>query len=104
MWPCTTMWCMKSEVYSWRIDPALRRALEDEARRLGTSLAEVLDTIAASWLAQQQTGDADADQARRHGAAAKWIGSIQGDGGSRSSNVRALTRKRLADKRSRGRL
>lgn len=103
---------MKSEVYSWRIDPALRRALEDEARRLGTSLAEVLDTIAASWLSQQQASDDDADQDRRHGAAAKWIGSIHSDGATnaatkgraRSTNVRALTRKRLTEKRSRGRV
>ena len=33
---------MKSEVYSWRVSPDTKAALEDEARRLGESLSELL--------------------------------------------------------------
>ena len=95
---------MKSEVYSWRIDPALRRALEDEARRLGASLAEVLDTIAAAWLAEQRGADAAAEQARLHAAAGKWIGSARAAPRARSTDVPRAVRKRLEEKRARGRL
>ena len=103
----TTLCRMKSEIYFWPIDPALRHALEGEARRLGMSLVEVLETMATSWLLRQQTDSNDAaEQTYRHAAAAKWIGSIKGTGRRRrrSSNVRTLTREHLAKRRRAGRV
>ena len=70
----------KTEVYSWRVDPQIKMALEAEARLQGTTLAEVLDRIAKQWLEtrKQQNGDDEAEQARLHAAAAKYAGAISG--------------------------
>ena len=70
----------KTEVYSWRVDPQIKMALESEARSQGTTLAEVLDRIAKQWLEtrKQQNGDDEAEQARLHAAAAKYAGAISG--------------------------
>ncbi len=40
----------KSEVYSWRVGPDLKRALEDAARAERTSVAELLNRMAKAWL------------------------------------------------------
>ncbi len=70
----------KTEVYSWRVDPQIKMALESEARVQGTTLAEVLDRIAKQWLEmrKQQNGGEEAEQARLHAAAAKYAGTISG--------------------------
>ena len=90
----------KTEVYSWRVDPQIKMALEAEARSQGTTLAEVLDRIAKQWLEmrKQQNGDDEAEQARLHAAAAKWLGSISGGDPYRSEKVRETVRKRLKER------
>jgi hypothetical protein len=90
----------KTEVYSWRINQVRKMALEAEARREGMTLAEVLDRVTEDWLEmrKQQNGDDEAEQARLHAAAAKWIGSISGGDPHRSEKVSETVRKRLRDR------
>ncbi len=90
----------KTEVYSWRVDPQIKMALEAEARSQGTTLAEVLDRIAKQWLEarKQQNSDDEAEQARLHAAAAKCIGTISGGDPHRSEKVSETVRKRLRER------
>jgi hypothetical protein len=95
----------KTEVYSWRVDPETKMALEAEARREGRSVSEVLDRIAKQWLQEQSLSreDGEAEQERLHAAAAKYAGTITA-GPDFSENVgakvRALLKERHARKRS----
>jgi len=50
---------MKTEVYSWRLSAERKAALEEEARREGTSLSSLLDRVTADWLAERRNGRAD---------------------------------------------
>ena len=95
----------KTEVYSWRLARETKIGLEQEARRQGLSLSEILDRITSEWLEEQalaRGGDA-AEQARIHAAAAKAFGTIAA-GPDFSENVgakvRALMRQRHERKRS----
>lgn len=94
---------MKTDVYTWRVEAEVRRALEDEARRAGTSVAEVLARITAAWLAEQRAarqGD-DSEQERLHTAARRAAGLIAGGDPARSQRVRETVRRRLAERRAR---
>lgn len=87
----------KTEVYSWRLSPDVKRSLEDEARRRSVTLAELLDQLAQEFLARRtHTDDA---QARIRTAARRWIGSISGGGAPRSKQGRELVRERSRAKR-----
>ena len=90
----------KTEVYSWRVDPRIKMALEAEARLQGTTMAEVLDRIAKQWLEtrKQQNGDDEAEQARLHAAAAKYAGAISGGDPYGSEKVRGVVRKRVRER------
>ena len=69
----------KTEVYSWRVASDRKTALENEARREGTTVAALLDHITQEWLEAKRgvTGD-EAEQARLHARAGKAIGAIAG--------------------------
>lgn len=91
----------KSEVYSWRLEPEIKRSLENEARRRKLTLAQMLDEMAHDWLSRRPANDDEPERIRR--AARRWIGSIAGGGGRRSERVRELVRERLKEKRARSR-
>ena len=56
----------KTEVYSWRVDPALKRDLEAAARAEKTSVSAVLDRACRSWLEHSGKAKAgESDKARR---------------------------------------
>ena len=90
----------KTEVYSWRLDPKIKMALESEARSEGITLAEVLDRLAKQWLElrKQRNGDDDAEQARLHAAVAKYAGTISGGDPYGSEKVREVVRKRVRER------
>jgi hypothetical protein len=97
---------MKTEVYSWRVSPQRKAELESEARREGTSLAELLEEITGNWLEEQRrsrNGD-EAEQAAIRKRAAAAIGSITGGDPSRSSQASKLVRKILEEKYGRRRV
>jgi hypothetical protein len=93
---------MKSAVYSWRVSPEVKDALEDEAHRAGESLSQLLDRIAREWLEtrRRRTYGADAAQLRMRAAAAKAIGRIAGGDARRAERARATVRERLARRRA----
>ena len=85
----------KSEVYSWRMSPALKSALEQAARAEQISLARLLERIAQEWLQQEFPDDDDELQRRLHEAAAKTIGTIQGGDPYRAEQARERIRAKL---------
>jgi hypothetical protein len=87
----------KSEVYSWRVAPEVKAALEQEARRDGQSVGGLLERIAVEWLTtrRQETNGGD-EQARMRAVAAKTFGAIAGGDPDRSMRVRNTVRRRLA--------
>lgn len=93
---------MKTEVYSWRLSPAMKYALEEAARQEQESIGKLLERIVADWLAQRQvagSGD-DAEQRRLHDAAVQTFGMIQGGNPDRSATVRQAVRAKLTQRRA----
>lgn len=68
----------KSEVYSWRLSPQMKAAIEERARAEGTTMAKLLDRIVGDWLGERTTVEEEAEQRRLHAAAARTIGTIRG--------------------------
>jgi predicted transcriptional regulator len=96
---------MKREVYSWRVSADLKTRLETEARRQKRSVAAVLDEAAREWLKNRgsQTASDEAEQARLHAEAEKYIGIIKGGNPRRSELASQLVRERLLRKYGRKR-
>lgn len=92
----------KSEVYSWRVAPETKAALEYVARRERSSIGRVLQRVVHEWLVAggRDTESDEADQARLHAAAARTFGTIRGGNPHRSEQVRALIRRRLVQRRA----
>jgi Ribbon-helix-helix protein, copG family len=56
----------KSEVYSWRLSPALKAELEAAARAEKTNVSAVLERLVRDWLATRPLSEEeDAEQQRR---------------------------------------
>jgi len=90
----------KSEVYSWRVAPETKAALELAARRERSSIGRLLDRVVHDWLTtrgQGANGD-EGEQARLHAAAAESFGTIRGGNPRRAEQARTLIRKRLTDR------
>lgn len=86
----------KSEVYSWRLSRETKAILEDEARRLHTPLAGVLERIVREWRARQQTPENDTvEQARLHAVAQRSFGRIAGRHPYSAAGTRKVIRERL---------
>jgi hypothetical protein len=94
----------KTEVYSWRVDPEIKMGLEEEARRQGLTVSQLLDQITKHWLEERagDRNDDEAEQARVHAAAAKCFGTIAA-GPDFSENVGAKMRMLLKDRHARKR-
>ena len=92
----------KSEVYSWRLEPALKVALEDAARVEGLTLSGLLERIAREWLDVNYTVDED-EQRRLHKAARKWIGTVKFDEPNLSERVTEVVQEILWEKHARNR-
>jgi len=91
---------MKTEVYSWRVSSCRKSELEAEARRNGTSLAELLEHIAADWLNAQRSSrmNEEREQQRIRAAASAAIGGIESGDPHRSKNVSRLVREHLTQR------
>jgi hypothetical protein len=87
----------KSEVYSWRVSPALKRELEEAAHDARESLADVLERAARELLASRRRAlDADdREQVRLRAAVAKTLGTIAGGDRRRSERARDAVLARL---------
>ncbi len=86
----------KTEVYSWRVRPDLKNALEEAARGERMSLARLLDHIVTQWLEHKSGDGAEEEiQQRLHRAAAKTFGAIHGADPLRAEQARERIRARL---------
>jgi hypothetical protein len=95
----------KTEVYSWRVDPELKAALEGAARAQGTSVSRLLDRIAADWLRRElDTREEDEERSRALQRATRYIGTIHGKdpgrAGAASRRVKAILERRHARRRA----
>ena len=91
---------MKDQVYSWRISAQKKAALESEARREGTSLAQLLELITADWLQEQRksrNGDEKEQAAIRRRVMAA-VGTIRGVDPTRSQRASELVREIVREK------
>jgi hypothetical protein len=93
---------MKTEVYSWRVSAAKKADLESEARREGTSVADLLDRITADWLQERRTsrnGEEDEQAALRRRVMAT-VGTIHSGDPTQATRTREVVRERIARKHS----
>ena len=93
---------MKTEVYSWRVSAAKKADLESEARREGTSVAELLEKITADWLQERRTsrnGEEDEQAALRRRVMAT-VGTIHSGDPTLATRAREVVRERIARKHS----
>ena len=88
---------MKTEVYSWRLSPQLKRDLERAARDQGLPISGLLERISQDWLAEHRRKD-EAEQARIRARVKRCIGAIHGTDPHRSENVRQIVEEEIAKK------
>ena len=88
---------MKTEVYSWRLSPQLKRDLDRAARDEGVPISGLLERISQDWLAERWRED-EARQARIRARMKKCIGAIHGADPHRSQNVRQIVEEEIAKK------
>jgi len=85
---------MKTAVYSWRLSADLKIHLEEQARREGKSVSELLQEFVSEGLRGRRDDPSEYEQQqqaiRKRAAAA--IGSIRGDDPTRSSRAKELVR------------
>jgi hypothetical protein len=94
---------MKTEVYSWRLSPQLKRDLERAARDEGVPISGLLERISQDWLAERRRED-EAAQARIWKRVERCIGAISMGGGPWTNDkVRKVIQDRLAKKYDRER-
>jgi hypothetical protein len=91
---------MKTEVYSWRVSPTRKADLESEARREGTSVAELLEKITSDWLEQRRTSrnGEEAEQAALRQRVLATVGTIRGGDPTLASRAREVVRERIVRK------
>lgn len=94
----------KTESYSWRIEPELKRALEDTAREQGVSVATLLDDIVAEGLRREaRSGDDEAVQRRLHAEARSCFGTLRGGDADLAERASERLRDKLRGRREAGR-
>jgi hypothetical protein len=93
---------MKTEVYSWRVSAAKKADLESEARREGTSVADLLDRITADWLQERRTSrnDEEDEQAALRRRVMATVGTIHSGDPTLATRAREVVRERIARKHS----
>lgn len=91
----------KTEVYSWRIAPDLKSALEEAARERGESVAALLEDVVREWLRGDPAEEDGDRQERLHAAAARHLGRLAGGDSDRSAGAAEELRQRLRRRRDR---
>ena len=92
----------RTEVYSWRLSPALKAALEEVARARGMTLSALLEQATREWLGQHTADlDSEAEQDRLRAYAMRFVGSIRGGAPDRAAEARTRVRARLGRRRGR---
>jgi hypothetical protein len=95
---------MKTEIYSWRLDPALKSSLEHTARVRGRSVASLLDEIVRSWIDREiVTVDDEEAQRRLHAEARRSFGTLQGGDELLAEQASERIRRKLRERHAAGR-
>lgn len=97
---------VKSEVYSWRVSPQMKRALEEAARRENQSVSALLERIVSQSFRDGAAGREEeqaALQKRLHAAGMASIGQLNGGRADRSKRVRQDLRRKLRRQHDRAR-
>jgi hypothetical protein len=68
----------KSEVYSWRLTPALKAELEAAARAEKLPLSTLLERMAEDWLRERGSLEDEAEQERLRAALMACVGTFKG--------------------------
>jgi hypothetical protein len=91
---------MKSDVYSWRIDPEKKADLEAELRRAGITLAKLLDDFTTAWLKTQRDGSSaeNAAQALLRKRVMATVGTIRSEDPRLASKVNETVSRRVVHK------
>lgn len=91
---------MKTEVYSWRLSADRKAALEEEARREGTTISALLERVTADWLAHRRNGHSTdaAEQAALRKRVMKTVGTIRSGDPTLASRAREVIRERILRK------
>lgn len=91
----------KTEIYTWRLSPAMKASLEEAARREGRTIAQLLDEIVGERLAaaEGQAGTEADRQRRLHARAARFAGCLSGVDPQRGERAGALVRVGLRRRR-----
>lgn len=91
----------RSEVYSWRLSPALKEALEEVAREERKSVGRLLEELAEERLASaERSPEGEArEQERLRSLALRYVGSIRGGDPRRAEEARQKLRERLGRRR-----
>ena len=85
----------KTEVYTWRLSPVTKAALEEAARKQNRSIADLLEEIVSANLSQSGQ-ESDAERQRLlHTRAAEFAGSLGGADARRAEQARERVRTRL---------
>lgn len=93
----------KSEIYTWRLTPVTKAALEEAARNQGRSVADLLEEIVTESLsASAHEKAAESEQQRLlHERAAAFAGRISGTDPRRGERAKELVRARLKKRKNR---
>lgn len=95
-----------NQVYSWRVSPQMKRALEETARRQNQSISALPKKIVAQSFRHGVEGwneEEAALQKRLHAAGLSAIGKIKSGRTDRSKRVREEVRRKLQRKDERAR-
>ena len=85
----------KTEVYTWRLSPVTKAALEEAARKQNRSIADLLEEIVSASLGRSgQESDAERQRAL-HARAAEFAGCLAGADSQRAEQARERVRSRL---------
>lgn len=92
----------KTEVYSWRVSPRLKSALEEAAQTERKSMAVLLEEIAEDWLERSRgQGSSDEEDRRLRAAAMKFVGTIRSGKTQRAEQAGSEVRSRIARRHGR---
>ena len=94
---------MKTEVYSWRLDPDLKSALEHTARCRGSSMAQLLEEIVGSWLEREAETEGDGEvQSRLHAEARTTFGTLERGDHLLAEEAGRRVRRKLSERHAAG--
>jgi hypothetical protein len=96
------MWCMKTEVYSWRLSAEAKADLEREARLRKVPVSTILDAAVRAFLKKSGgCGTEEEAQRRLHAAAARCLGVLASGNPRRAETARYAIRERLGQRHGR---